>query len=384
MRVPLLTVLLCLLSTRPGVLLAANDEEVITRLKQQGTLLRLKADYEAANRVSDELKRRFPDHSIGYTINLNTLVTRLSWDDQQSQYDQPILEDAAIALDLCQEQIKKNPDDYHGYYYCGQAHFALTYLHALRGNYYRAGKNGSDTIDRLEQALKLNPALIDAKMHLGVAYYYADNLPPFVKAFSRYLWFVPTGNSSKSLPYIREVTEKGQYFQDVAKFIYSDLLIDGDEVDQKDALSILAELVTHYPENRRFQFRYISLLESLGEHQRSLDAASEFVDSREQYQRSPFDITLVQLWITRAQLGLKNLEGAISAFGNIEQNSVDSHFPSWGKSWFLLTEAQLQDLQHQRTKALATYRQIIRLFSRTGNPKLLMAAQKGLETPFTF
>ena len=181
-----------------------QDEARIIALKTEGTLLRLKADYEGVHRISDQLKALFPEHSIGYTINLNTLVTRLSWDSQQQHYDQIILDDAEKTLSLCRAQIKAKPKDYDGYYYCGQAHFALTYLHALRGNYYRAGKNGSDTIETLEQTLALNPDLIDAKMHLGVAYYYADNLPPFIKAFSRFLWFVPTGNSERSLPYIKE------------------------------------------------------------------------------------------------------------------------------------------------------------------------------------
>ena len=375
---------LLLLLALPFTQVAANDSlETIAALKKEGTLLRLKADYEGANKVTARLKQLFPEQGIGYTMNLNTLVTRLSWDGQQTQFDEPILRDSKKALSLCNAQIKANSKDYLGYYHCGQAHFALTYLHALRGNYYRAGTNGADTIQNLERTLKLNPDLIDAKMHLGIAYYYADNLPSFVKAFSRFLWFIPTGNSDKSLPYIKNVTEEGEFFKDVAKFLYSDLLIDVDENDRQQARSILSELTAAYPENRRFQFRYISLLADLGEFDEAKDTASQFIATEQKYNRDQKDITLVRLWTTRAHLGLKDLEGAVGAFDKINQSSVDEEFPSWGKSLFILTRAQIQDLQNKRAQALGDYQRVIEMFSDYASTEVLAAARAGLEAPFS-
>lgn len=362
---------------------ALNDREVtITTLKIEGTRLQLQADYEGATRISARLKQEFPDEGVGYTMNLNTLVTRLSWDDQQTQFDKPILKESKKTLSLCRAQIKAHPKDYQGYYLCGQVHFALTYLHALRGNYYRAGTNGSNTIKNLERALKLKPDLIDAKMHLGIAYYYADNLPPFLKAFSKFLWFIPTGNSDKSLPYIRDVTENGEFFKDVAKFLYSDLLIDGNDDDRHEAKRLLRELTKSFPENRRFQFRYISLLGELGEFALSMDTAREFIATEHQYNRDQKDITLVRLWSTRAHLGLNDVDGAIGTFSQIDQSSVDEEFPSWGRSWFMLTRAQIEDLQNQRTQAVSDYRRVIEMFSDYASTEVLAAAREGLKTPF--
>ena len=205
---PLIRISILLVLIGPLRVLAGPEDvrATIASLKEEGTDLRLRGNLAGADRISRQLKQTFPGQSIGYTFNLNTLVTKLSWDDQQTRFDKEILDDAKKTLSICSRQIESNPEDYRAYYHCGQAHFALTYLHALRDNYYRAGTHGSNTIADLEHALRINPALTDAKMHLGIAYFYADNLPPFVKAFSRFLWFIPTGNSSKSLPYIKEVT----------------------------------------------------------------------------------------------------------------------------------------------------------------------------------
>jgi len=325
----------------------AGPEDVwptIASLKEEGTYLRLRGDFSGADRVSRQLKQSFPGQSIGYTFNLNTLVTKLSWDDRQTRFDKEILYDAKKTLSICNGQIKSNPEDYRAYYHCGQAHFALTYLHALRGKYFRAGTNGSKTIANLEHALKINPTLTDAKMHLGIAYFYADNLPPLVKAFSRFLWFIPTGNSNKSLPYIKEVTEQGEFFRDVAKYLYAGLLAKGNDHDRLISTSLLKELVDSYPENSRFQLRYISQLGEEEHYAQSMEVADVFIATEKQYVRDPVDVDLARLWTTRAFLELNEAKNAVSAFSKIDRQVS---FPSWGEG--LVRCHPRPDKRHART-----------------------------------
>ena len=348
-------------------------------LKEEGTNLRLRGNFAAADRISRQLKEIFPEQSIGYTFNLNTLVTQLSWDSQQTRFDQEILDDAKKTLSICNGQIKTNPEDYRAYYHCGQAHFALTYLHALRGNYYSAGTNSSRTIANLEQALKINPALTDAKMHLGISYFYADNLPPFIRAFSRFLWFVPTGNSSKSLPFIKEVTEHGEFFRDVAKYLYAGLLTRGNDHDRQASTTLLQELVESYPENGRFHLRYIFQLGEEGRYAQALEVADNFIATEKRYHRNPVEVDLARLWTSRAFLDLKEAKNAVSEFSRIDRQAS---FPSWGKAWFVLTHAQISDLQENRTAAKDLYEQVIKMHADAAGSRVLILARQGLEAPF--
>lgn len=376
-------ILLCLLFSQAAVALSVEDLETMKALKQEATLHRLTGNYEATNQVSDELKRTFPDDGIGYTVSLNTLITRLSWDGNNEAFDKTFKDDASTALDLCRASIKKNPEDYRGYYHCGQAYFALTYLNALRGNYVRSGSNGTKTIEHLEQTLALNPDLTDAKMHLGVAYYYADNLPPFVKAFSKFFWFIPTGNSDKSLPYVKEVVTSGEYFRDVAKYLYADLLIDGSEDDRLLASTLLQELVEAYPGNRRFALRHISLLVERGQDLQALQAADAFISSKDEYNRNPEDIYLARLWVSRAYMRLGSADKAVSEFKRIDVSSALSSFPTWARSWLELTRAQINDLQDKRVDAIRSYHKVIKMHADYGREELLKAAQDGVKTPYS-
>jgi tetratricopeptide (TPR) repeat protein len=378
-----LLLFLLLVCSHTALALSGEDLQTMKTLKQEATQHRLNGNYLEANQASDQLQRSFPNDGIGYTVSLNTLTTRLSWDGNDKTFDKTFRDDASTALDLCQARIKKNQDDYRGYYHCGQAYFALTYIHALRGNYFRSGTSGTKAIEHLEKTLTLNPGLTDAKMHLGVAYYYADNLPPFVKAFSKFFWFIPTGNSDKSLPYVKEVVMNGEYFKDVAKYLYADILIDGSENDRLMATTFLQELVETYPQNRRFALRHISLLVERELDLQALQAADVFIGSKDEYNRSSEDVYLARLWVSRAYMRLGSADKAIAEFVMIDQSSSLSSFPSWARSWFELTRAQIYDLQNERTNAVRSYHKVIRMHADYGSEEILSAAKEGVKTPYS-
>ncbi|MDA1077193.1 MAG: tetratricopeptide repeat protein [Proteobacteria bacterium] len=278
-------------------------------------------------------------------------------------------------------RIKLNPQDAVGYFQCGQAHFNLTYLHGARGNYYRAGTNGSDAIEFLEKALDLDPQLTDAKLHLGAAYYFADNLPPFVRAFSRLLWFIPQGNSEKSLPYLAEVTGSGDLYRDVASYLYAWVLLRGDDVSRHKAGEILASLVQRFPQSRRFQMRYLSYLVATGEYPTAVLSAQRFMDECPGCTRDPVDVDLARLWQARALLAQADTVNAVEVVDRIEHTQS---FPSWAQGWHSLTLAQLKDIIPDRASATRMYQRVLDL-RKTGeiSEELESLALDGLARPFT-
>ncbi len=365
--------------------ISASESDLKSALKHKGNLLRMQGDYEGASRVQKNLVESYPDDPIGYVFNLNTMAARLSWDRTQTIFDEAIERDAGKTLSLCREAMDQNPDDYSGYYYCGQAHFSLTYLHAVRGNYYRAGYNGNLTIKLLEKSLELNPELVDSKMHLGMAYYYADNLPSYLKVLSRFLWFIPTGASDKSIPYLDQATREGEFFKDVAKYAYVDMLMEQDEAGREKATLLLSELARDYPQNPRFQLRLISLLLDRGLFRQTLDAAGTFLSVWDQNPQSVSDVALVKLWITRTHMALNDITSAKQTFDEIEyQPDAADWSPAWSAAWYILTNAQLLDLQNSRIKAKQQYKHVLSL-RRSGSvhPLVLNAAEQGMKTPYT-
>ncbi len=379
-----------LLATQIAVLLLgsqiapATAEEASLALKRAGNALRLHGDYEAANLIQTQLVNEYPDRSIGYLFNLNTMVTRLTWNDRQTRFDKQIRRDAAAVFAICKPLIADDSEHYQPYHDCGQAHFALSYLSGIRGEYYDAGRHGKRATQQLERSLELNPKLTDAKMHLGIAYYHADHLPLYLKALSWILWFIPQGNSSKSLPYLEQVIANGDYYRDVAKYLYADLLISEGAAGKKKATKLLEQLIEFYAGNRRMQVRYISLLLEQGLSEETIAAGTAFVNDHPEYGPDDIAASMIRLWVVRAYMSLDNLDKALSWFDEIDiQLFNDANPPTWGATWLVLTEAQMHGLAKRRTKALAGYRSILTTSEDAYvNPVVVLAAERGLDSPY--
>lgn len=276
--------------------LSAFADDSMHALEKQGTLLRLSGDFVSAKKVENELIDRYTQPA-GHVFALNSIITHLTWDETQTKYDEELIEHVDRTLAWCEPRINDEEFGTIANYYCGQANFILAYHHGLRGNYYQAGKRGTTSIDYLETALARDPSLVDAKMHLGVGYHVADNLPPFIKMFSKILWFIPSGNSEKSLPYLQDVIEGGDQYRDVARYIYSILVLDTPEL-RPEASIHLQRLVSLYPRNSRFQLRLISLLISMNDYEGTLRTISAYLDGGKKPDEP--DLSLAKIWKVRA------------------------------------------------------------------------------------
>jgi tetratricopeptide (TPR) repeat protein len=353
----------------------------IYALERQGTELRLAGDFRQASDVEQQLLATATD-PVGHVFALNTIVTHLTWDETDTSYDDRLQFHAQETLNWCDEKLEANKDHVDANYYCGQAHFALSYFHGLKGNYYKAGRHGTSCINHLESALKVNPDFTDAKMHLGVAYHIADNLPPFIKMFSKLLWFIPSGNSEKSLPYLADVIENGDHYPNVARYIYSVLLLEKPET-RLLAAGQLRTLIDLYPHNARFQLRLISVLLMQQEFQGTLDVAGAYLNN-ETPPVEP-DSSLAKLWMVRAYLGLSQLQPAQRLFTDIETTflSQRAELPGWSLAWHKLTEGQLQDLANHRAEAVKVYKEVFTIAQSTYVSEVILnAAQQGLTKPY--
>ena len=367
------------------LVVTASQHLIAEALEMKGHRFRLEGDFSAAKQIEAKLISEF-DEPIGHTFALNTIVTHLTWDETVTDYDQDLIHHASETLLWCNAELDQNSNDAMAHYYCGQAHFSLSLLHGLRNQYYRSGKHGTSCIDHLEAALALDPKLVDAKTYLGLTYYVADNLPPFIKMFSRILWFVPTGNSEKSLPYLLDVIENGRQLPEVARYIYSILLMEGDDRQKSEAETHLQFLVDHYPGNSRFQLKLISLLLIQAKFQQTLSTAMTYLNDTDLEPPGEPDLSLVKIWMARAYLGLDQVEQADQLYRETDLvfESTGEQLPGWSIAWHMLTGGQLHDLADRRNKAQATYAEILNISKSTYMNKVIIdAARKGLLSPYS-
>ncbi len=106
-----------------------------------------------------------------------------------------------------------------------------------------------------------------------------------------------------------------------------------------------------------------------------MEVADVFIATEKQYVRDPVDVDLARLWTTRAFLELNEAKNAVSAFSKIDRQVS---FPYWGKAWFVVTHAQINDLQDRRDAAKGLYEQVIKMQADYPSSAILAIAREGL------
>ena len=349
-------------------------------LELKGIDFQLAGDYEAAKRVEQQLLL-VKGSPIGHVFALNSITTQMTWNEANTAYHDDLRYHATEILNWCKANLKGKGDQALTHFYCGQTNFALSYYFGLNGNFYKAGKHGVVGIDQMETALKLDPQLHDAKFHLGLAYYVADNLPPFIKAVSSLLWFIPTGNSEKSIPYLKESIIKGERYKDVARYTLGSLFLEN-ELTYPEAEDHFRYLSDKFSKNPRFHLQLIFVLLIQEKFEESIFAAKGFLKNADS---NSAEYNLAKVSMIRAQLRNRELVEAQRNFSQIEPyfSSEKSNLPGWSIAWFKLTSAQLNDMLNHRRQAISEYKEIIEISKNTYVfEEIKLAAKAGLKEPY--
>jgi tetratricopeptide (TPR) repeat protein len=136
------------------------------------------------------------------------------------------------------------------WFYLGAAYGVRVQFHAQRSEYLAAARDGKRIKHSLERALALDPGLDDANAGLGLYQYYADIAPSVLKVLR---WFLglPGGDRVQGLAQLQRARTSGVLMK--AEAAYQLHFIDlWYENKAGEALDILAELHTRYPQNPIF------------------------------------------------------------------------------------------------------------------------------------
>ena len=312
---------------------------------------RLNGDLTLANALSQSLQAKESTQLMGLALEIDNLATDLSWDTGNTQYDARIRTLASTLIEHCKRKFDRVPaiEAFH----CGRGHFALSFLSGVRGSYYQAGVNGTQAIRAFESALERTPDQVAIKLPLGMAYYYADHLPSFVKMVAPLLWFIPSGSSHKSLPYLRDVTEVEGPYQDAALFVLGDLLIQS-PTHQGSAWEYFEPLAKRYPANPRIHLALIGGFVVGDDWERAEEAVNTMLA------HVPSDKTahrlLADMWwvYARWHQGKSIGEGATSRL----QAATLTEQPQWVQTCFELAQALATEAAGDVKDAIAIYQTI--------------------------
>jgi hypothetical protein len=224
-------------------------------------------DYEGARRQFKEIVRLFPDHPAGPQFLAATLWTQTLNESrrlQSSLYSSESFynnktEDAVDprtveqfreltrqATLLGKARLKANPRDTEALYFLGATEgLKAAFAAAVQRSFMSALREGSSSVDRHRDVIKLDPAYTDAELTIGLYDYVAGTLPLPIKLLASIGGV--RGSKKRGLLTLERVAKQGRFARDDAKSLL--LVLYKREKRYNDSLSISRELGAKYPRN---------------------------------------------------------------------------------------------------------------------------------------
>ena len=383
------------------------DRARLDELRTRGFEALYNLDYEGARGQFKEIVRLFPDHPAGpqflaaalwaQTLNESRRL-QASLYNSESFYAKDEDKVAQQTVDefrnytrqarlLAEGRLKRDPHDVEAIYFLGATEgLKAAFSVAVQRSFIAGLRDGSRSVDRHRQVIKLDPNFHDAELTIGLYDYVVGGLPLPVKLLASITG--TRGSKKRGLETLGRVAREGHWARDDAKSLL--IVLYKREKRFADALALSRELGTKYPRNYLFKLEAADALVSQAaiERQANRTAAAQSAE-REAFGifdsllrgKSTRDVAARSLDLIHFRYG-----EALMAAGQPERAAKEFLAASGVKSaeqglvtMSHLRAAQAFDLAGRRNEAVAQYRIVL------GRPNVYDSqeeARNGLREPY--
>jgi hypothetical protein len=249
-------------------------------------------DYEMARKNFREIARLFPDHPAGpqflaatlwaQTLNESRRLqsslynTESFYEQKEDKPDPRMVEEfrelTRTAAQLAKARLRRDPKDVEALYFLGATEgLKAAFATAVQRSFMSALSDGSSSVERHREVLKLNPGFHDAELTIGLYDYVVGSLPGPVKLLASMVG--TRGSKKRGLLTLQRVVDQGSFARDDARALLIVLL--KREKRYEEAFNISRELGTKYPRNYLFKLESADALVSISAAERQAGRSAE-------------------------------------------------------------------------------------------------------------
>lgn len=277
---------------QPQAQMGESDRARFVELRAAGFNALYNLDYEAARAKFKEIVRLYPDHPAGsqflaatlwaQTLNesrrlQSSLYNTESFYAQKEDKPDPQMVEQFRALmrtaaQLAKARLRRDPKDIEALYFLGATEgLKAAFATAVQRSFMSALGDGSSSVDRHRDVIKLDPGFHDAELTIGLYDYVVGSLPAPVKLLASIIG--TRGSKKRGLLTLQRVATEGTFARDDAKALLIVLL--KREKRYQEALTISRELASKYPRNYLFMLETADALVSIAGTERQAGRAAE-------------------------------------------------------------------------------------------------------------
>ena len=276
-----------------------SEASQIESLRQSGIEALYNLDYDKARRDFSEIARLYPDNPAGPELLASSVWIKSLYQSRRLQsslyssesfyskgddkVDQKVVDEfrnlTREAKRLAEVRLKKNPKDIEALYYLGAiAGLKASFHEAVERRHFAALREGSESVDRHRDVLRLDPKYIDAELTIGFYDYVVGSLPLPVRLLAGIAG--ARGSKKRGIATIERVAKEGRWSRDDAKSAL--ILLYTREKRFKDVLALARELSAKYPRNYLYRLEAADALVAQAEVERKANNVAAAAKAEEE------------------------------------------------------------------------------------------------------
>jgi tetratricopeptide (TPR) repeat protein len=271
---------------------SSSGDARLNELRAAGFDALYNLDYETARKNFKEIARLFPDHPAGpqflaatlwaQTLNQSRRLqaslysTESFYHQKEDKPDPRVVEQfrelTRTAAQLAKARLRRNPKDVEALYFLGATEgLKAAFAAAVQRSFMSALSDGSSSVDRHREVIKLDPSFHDAELTIGLYDYVVGSLPGPVKLLASIIG--TRGSKKRGLTTLQRVASQGRWAKDDARALL--LILLKREKRYEEALTVSRELAATYPRNYLFRLEAADALASIAATHRRASRAAE-------------------------------------------------------------------------------------------------------------
>jgi tetratricopeptide (TPR) repeat protein len=319
--------------------------------------LLLNLDVDAAEGECQRLLALPQGEAAGrFCLGLVTLTRAENKDDPAPDLDR-FLAQAAEAIAAAEALERSQPADPEVRLLLGLALGSKALADGARRNYLAAWQALREAHRRFQEALQLDPDLVDAQYGIGLYQYSLGRLPALLKPLVSLV--LPPGDPSHGLPEVERVAERGTYLKMTARMALLRLYA-GPEQKYAEALRWGRDLLQRYPGNPDVYFATAHAASELGRFPEALEIArriSRMMD--EGHPRFPPELSArTQQLMGKLYMDLGENATALTFFDRAIRAPTPRRY-LWVTAWAWTRSGMIHDLRGDREEAMRRYRRAL-------------------------
>jgi len=364
----------------PAATASVLDDPFVRQQAKQGLDALYDMRFEEAQRLFDQIDRRFPAHPIGPFLSALNTWWKILLDFSDTSHDDAFYTAMEEVIDRCDRVLKRDDDNFDAMFFKGAALGFRGRLRSNRREWFKAAADGKRAMDYVLGVAEKDPANHDYIFGKGLYDYYAAVIPdryPFAKAVTT---FLPKGDRARGLRELEQTARQGYYIQtEAAYFLLQIYYVFEQDFDK--SLEYAAWLRERHPGNSFFHCIEGRIYARWGHWSR---AEAIFVTVLERYKQGQagYNAAIGEqalYYLARAKMAIQRHEEALAYLLQLEALSARSRADTYFKVMGRLRQGMVYDALGQRAVAQARYRQVLTM-KEWGNAH--EQAEQYLQRPF--